>query len=102
MGAAASEAKPETLVIADPVPGTYTVVVENYDGGSAEDDWSGGVTFESPKPTIETGVKEAWILTCRTHKGRLLTQQEVIVARGKQFKAGRACDPKFVKRAASR
>jgi hypothetical protein len=96
---AASLANPETVSIPDPVAGTYTLVADNYEAGSVDDDWSGEVTFEGPDPATYTGIKEAWILTCRTKTGRLLASQEVIVDRGEQFNAGNVCDPASLKAA---
>ena len=56
----------EDAVLADPPPGTYTAVIVNYDqiDGQPYDDWGNGrVEFDSPRPRVETGVKEAWTLT---------------------------------------
>ena len=55
-----------------PPAGTYTAVLVNYDqvDGAAYDDWGNGeVTFQSPLPRTETGVKEAWTLTCERPDG---------------------------------
>ena len=64
VASAASLADPEVAVILDPLPGTYTVVVENYDGGTTTSDWTGEVVFGSPTPASYSGIKEAWNLTC--------------------------------------
>jgi Zinc carboxypeptidase len=102
VGSAATADNPETLSIPDPVPGVYTLVTDNFEGGSVADDWTGEVTFLGPEPATYTGVKEAWTLTCRTKSGRVLASQEVIVDRGETLNAGRACNPASVKQAASR
>ncbi|MGD9960715.1 M14 family metallopeptidase [Nocardioides sp.] len=102
VGQAASLDNPERVTIPDPVPGTYTVLADNYEGGSVEDDWTGEATFRGPEPATYTGIKEAWILTCRDSRGHVLAHQEVIVDRGARFYAGRVCSPSYIKRAASR
>lgn len=99
VGQGASLANPETIVIPDPVAGTYTVVADNYQGGAVDDDWTGQVEFEGPQPATYTGIQEAWVLTCRTTSGRVLASQEVIVDRGDTFNAGQVCSPSGIKRA---
>ena len=56
----------EDATLFDPPPGEYTAHVVNYDQvQSPPDDWfNGNVTFRSPTPRIETGIKESWTLTC--------------------------------------
>ncbi len=84
----------EDAVLFDPPAGTYTAVIVNYDqvDGQAYDDWSNGsVTFQSPRPRTETGIKEAWTLTCERPDGTSGTPIEVIVDRGQRFEAGDAC-----------
>ena len=67
---AASLHNPEEAVLVDPVPGEYTVLVNNYAGGS-----------------------EAWVLTCTDLRtGRIKGTREVIVDRGKVARVGRICD----------
>ena len=71
-----------------PPPGTYTAVIVNYDqvDGQPYDDWGNGrVEFASPRPRTETGVKEAWMLTCERPDGQATTPQEVIVDRGELY-----------------
>ncbi|MBD8868788.1 M14 family metallopeptidase [Nocardioides donggukensis] len=91
VGSGATLANPEVIRIPDPVAGTYTVIAENYEGGSAEDDWSGEVTFQSPDPPSYTGIKEAWLLTCSDKRGNVVNTREVVVDRGETFRAGAAC-----------
>ena len=57
----------EDASLFDPPPGQYTAVVVNYDQVmNTPDDWfDGQVTFRSPTPRIQTGVKESWTLTCK-------------------------------------
>ena len=84
----------EDAVLADPPPGTYTAVIVNYDqiDGQPYDDWGNGrVEFDSPRPRTETGVKEAWTLTCERPDGQGTTPQEVIVDRGERKDVGDAC-----------
>lgn len=84
----------EDAVLVDPPPGTYTAVIVNYDqvDGAAYDDWGNGrVEFASPRPRTETGVKEAWMLTCERPDGQATTPQEVIVDRGEVKDVGEAC-----------
>ncbi|MGL5809131.1 MAG: M14 family metallopeptidase [Nocardioides sp.] len=102
VGSAATLDNPEKLVIADPVPGTYTLVADNFEGGSVDDDWTGNVTYQSPRPATYTGIKEAWTLTCRTDSGKLLARQTVVVDRGDTYDAGRACDKAAAQRVAKR
>lgn len=83
---------PEIATMVDPVPGTYTLRVTNYDGGTAESDWTAEVTFQGPSPAVYSGLKEAWMLTCTNSKtGKVLSNREVIVDRGKVAKVGNAC-----------
>ena len=96
VGSGATLANPEEIVIPDPVAGTYTVVAENYEAGSAEDDWTGEVTFQSPTPPQDNGIDEAWQVTC-LKKGRILASQDVVVDRGEVVRLGAVCKPARVK-----
>ena len=89
VGSAASLADPEVALLIEPVPGTYTVVVENYSGG--ESDWSGEVVFSGPDPRVDTGVKEAWNLTCTRTDGTVLNARQVVVDRGQKVDVGAVC-----------
>jgi hypothetical protein len=85
----------EDAVMPDPPAGTYTAVIVNYDqvNGAAYDDWGNGrVEFASPRPRTETGVKEAWTLTCERSDNQATTPQQVIVDRG-ELKEVDACAP---------
>ena len=56
------------------------------------DDWGNGrVDFDSPRPRTETGIKEAWRITCRRPDGKATTPLDVIVDRGGRFDASAAC-----------
>ena len=92
VGSGATLDNPEVIKIPDPVAGTYTVVAENYEGGSTDDDWTGEVSFQSPEPPQESGIKEAWQLTC-LRKGKVLASREVVVDRGDVARIGKACRP---------
>jgi hypothetical protein len=83
----------EDATLFDPPPGQYKAVVVNYDQVmNAPDDWFGGkVTFRSPDPQVETGVKEAWTLTCTDARGRLQASRRVVVDRGAVAHVGNAC-----------
>ncbi|HEX6654025.1 MAG TPA: M14 family zinc carboxypeptidase [Thermoleophilaceae bacterium] len=83
----------EDAILFDPPPGQYEAVVVNYDQVmNTPDDWFGGkVTFRSPDPRIDTGVKEAWTLTCTDSRGRQLSSRQVIVDRGAVAHVGNAC-----------
>jgi hypothetical protein len=96
VGSGATLANPEEIVIPDPVAGTYTLVAENYEGGSVDDDWSGEVTFQSPTPPQDNGIDEAWQVTC-LKKGRILASQEVVVDRGEVARLGEVCRPARLK-----
>ncbi|MDZ5660682.1 M14 family zinc carboxypeptidase [Nocardioides sp. S-58] len=98
VGSGATLANPEVIRIPDPQPGTYTLVADNYAGGSAANDWSGQVTFESPTPPIETGVKESWIVSCADRRGRVFGTREVVVDRGELAGVGDICRPGSAKR----
>jgi zinc carboxypeptidase len=91
VASAASLADPEIAVLLEPQPGTYTVVVENYEGGTPATDWTGEVVFGAPDPAIVTGIKEAWNLTCTKNDGSIVTTREVIVDRGESVDVGNAC-----------
>ena len=90
VASAASLADSEVAVLIDPVPGTYTVEVNNYDGGDVSD-WTGEVGFGSPTPGTYTGVKEAWTLTCSTTGGEAVSARQVVVDRGERVDVGNAC-----------
>ena len=84
----------EDAVLFDPPAGTYTAVIVNYDqvDGQAYDDWgNGSVTFQSPRPRTETGVTEAWTLTCERPDGTSGSPREVVVDRGGRADVGDAC-----------
>ena len=84
----------EDATLFDPPPGRYTAVIVNYDqiDGQPYDDWGNGrVDFESPRPRTETGVKEAWRMTCRRPDGKATAPLDVIVDRGGRFDASAAC-----------
>ena len=49
------------------------------------------MSFRSPTPRIETGVKEGWTLTCTDAAGRLQATRQVIVDRGGRVQVGNAC-----------
>ncbi|MGH3367547.1 MAG: M14 family zinc carboxypeptidase, partial [Nocardioidaceae bacterium] len=87
---AASLADPEKASLVDPLPGTYTVEVQNYSGG-ATSDWTGSVDFQPPTPPSYTGIKEAWMLTCVNRRGQVEASREVIVDRGESVDVGNAC-----------
>ena len=91
VGSGATLDNPEVIRIPDPQAGTYTLEANNYAGGTAEFDWTGTVTFESPDPPIVTGVKEAYLLSCTDKRGNLIATQEVIVDRGEMVRVGYAC-----------
>ena len=88
----------EDAVLFDPPPGQYKAVVVNYDQVmNTPDDWFGGkVTFRSPDPRIETGVKEAWTLTCTDSRGRVQASRQVVVDRGAVAHVGNACQRRQV------
>ncbi|WP_392545097.1 M14 family metallopeptidase [Oryzobacter telluris] len=90
VGSAETLADPEVALLIEPVPGTYTVELINYDGGETSD-WTGEVRFGGPDPANYTGVKEAWTLTCSTTGGAMVSQRSVIVDRGKTVDVGNAC-----------
>lgn len=98
VGSGATLANPEVIRIPDPQPGTYTIVADNYEGGDAAHDWSGEVTFESPDPPVDTGVKEAWLVSCTDRRGRVLGTREVVVDRGEVAGVGEICRRSSLKR----
>jgi hypothetical protein len=84
----------EDASLFDPPPGQYTAVVVNYDQVmNTPDDWfDGQVTFRSPTPRIQTGIKESWTLTCRDSRGNVQGSTQVVVDRGAVAHVGNACD----------
>lgn len=88
---AASLADPEIALLVDPVPGEYTVEVNNYQGGTAATDWTGQVRFEQPQAPYATGIKEAWMLSCTKPSGAIVVTRRVVVDRGKTVDVGNAC-----------
>ena len=91
VGSGATLANPEQISIPDPVPGTYTVVAENYAGGDADHDWTGTVSFEGPTPPSYSGIEEAWLLTCEDKRGKVVNAREVIIDRGETVDVGPVC-----------
>ena len=92
VGSGASLANPEKANLIDPVPGEYTVVVNNYAGGDEASDWTGKVSFRGPDPADYTGFKESWTLTCKNAKsGKVVASRDVIVDRGETARLGNAC-----------
>jgi hypothetical protein len=91
VGGAATTADPEVASLIDPVPGVYTVEVDNYAGGTAATDWTGKVTFERPRAPIPSRIKEAWTLTCALPDGRVVASRQVVVDRSHTAHAGQAC-----------
>jgi len=94
----------EEATLLDPLPGTYRVVVVNYDQVDDDapfDDWSGSVSFTSPKPAVE-GVREAWTLTCERPGGSIAAARQVIVDRGQTVDLGSACRRQKVSAASAR
>jgi hypothetical protein len=91
VGSGATLANPEVIRVPDPAPGTYTLVADNYAGGDAAHDWSGQVSFESPDPPIDTGVKEAWLVSCTNRGGKVFGTKEVVVDRGETVGVGDLC-----------
>jgi hypothetical protein len=82
----------EDARLLDAPAGEYRAVIVNYAGG-ATSDWSGGeVRFAGPQPRIETGVKEAYQLTC-TREGEERITRQVVVDRGQTVDIGNACQP---------
>ena len=84
----------EDAILMDPPAGRYTAVIVNYDqvDGQPYDDWgNGSVRFQSPRPRTETGIKEAWRMTCRRPDGKATAPLDVIVDRGGRFDASAAC-----------
>jgi hypothetical protein len=91
VGQAATLANPEVAFMVDPVPGEYTLEVQNYFGNTAATDWTARVDFESPKPPVTTGVKEAWMMTCAKKNGDVVASRQVVVDRGQTVDVGNAC-----------
>jgi hypothetical protein len=83
----------EDASLFDPPPGEYRLHVVNYDQVvHGLDDWLGAhVSFESPRPRIESGVKESWTLTCTDSHGRVRATRQVVVDRGASAQVGDAC-----------
>jgi hypothetical protein len=83
----------EDATLFDPPPGQYKLHVVNYNQVMhTPDDWfDGHVSFRSPAPRIETGMKESWTLTCTDAAGRLQDTRQVIVDRGGRVQVGNAC-----------
>lgn len=93
VASAASLDDPEIAVLVDPVPGDYTVVVQNYDGGDTSD-WTGEVRFIAPTPAIVTGVTENYNLSCRDADGTIVGRRQVLVKRGESVDVGDPCTPR--------
>ena len=98
VGSGATLSNPERIRIPDPVAGTYTLIAENYEDGTTEDDWEGEVTFQSPDPPTFTGIKEKWVLSCTNPRGKVLATREVVVDRGETVSVRNACSKERAKR----
>ncbi len=84
---------PEVARLIDPIPGRYTVEVQNYARGDAAD-WSGSVTFRGPEPASYSGITESWMLTCTDEStGDVVGSREVVVDRGETARVGQICSP---------
>ncbi len=94
VGSGATLDNPEVIKIPDPVEGTYTIEANNYQGGDADHDWSGTVTFQSPVPPQYSGIKEAWQFSCTNRRGDILASRKVVVDRGEAVDVGKACEPR--------
>ena len=82
----------EDVVILEPVAGTYTAVIVNYDQVSRQfDDWTGQIRFAGPTPTT-FGPKEAWTLSCET-PAKTTKSQEVVVDREVALDLGQSVCP---------
>ena len=83
----------EDATLFDPPPGEYTAHMVNYDQvQSPPDDWfNGNVTFRSPTPRLDTGIKESWTLTCTGADGKVKATRQVTVDRGQRVQVGNAC-----------
>lgn len=85
----------EDAILSDPPAGNYTAVIVNYDqvldDPAQWDDWAGEVRFQAPRPRTETGIKEAWKLTCTPPGGRERNPVDVVVDRGGRVDVGNAC-----------
>lgn len=91
VGSGATLSNPEVIRVPDPAPGTYTLVADNYAGGDAAHDWTGEVSFEGPVPPVDTGIEEAWLVSCTTRGGRVFGTREVVVDRGEVVGVGDLC-----------
>lgn len=90
VASAATLANPEIAAALDPVPGGYRVEAINYASGSTAD-WTGTMSFESPVPAYESGIKESWNLTCTNKQGKVLGSRSIIVDRGEAVDVGNPC-----------
>ena len=83
----------EDATLFDPPPGEYRLHVVNYDQVMhTPDDWfDAHVSFRSPSPRVESGIKESWTLTCTDSHGRVQATRQVIVDRGRSAHVGNAC-----------
>ena len=81
----------EDALLIEPAPGTYRAVLVNYEGGDRSDWTSAGVSFASPLPLLETGIKESWQLSCRKPDGTVASIKQVVVDRGQTLDVGKVC-----------
>lgn len=75
----------EEVLLDDPVAGEYVARVVNF--AAVNPDWT--LTFGvygSTEEVLNTGTTEAWVLTCETTDGRVLSRQGVVVDRGEQVR----------------
>lgn len=91
VGSGATLDNPEVVRIPDPAPGTYTIEATNFAGGDAAHDWTAEVSFESPDPPVDTGLRDAWVVSCADRRGRVLGTREVVVERGESVGVGELC-----------
>ncbi|AGM05486.1 M14 family zinc carboxypeptidase [Amycolatopsis keratiniphila] len=82
----------EHAILYDPPAGEYRAVLVNYSQAnpSTVDDWTGGVSFQSPIPPTY-GPKEAYQLTCTSPKGKLVGLTDVYIDRGQTVDVGEVC-----------
>ena len=90
-GARVGPAQPEQIIVSDPPVGTYVAKIVNRVGTGAT--WELGVRrLDSTQRVVESGVKEAWTITCESADGKTVYDtREVTIDRGQRVALDFAC-----------
>jgi hypothetical protein len=90
-GARIGPAQPEQLIVTDPPVGEYVAKIVNRVGSGST--WQLGVRrLDSKQKVVDSGVQEAWTLTCESADGKTVYEKrEIVIGRGERRSLGLKC-----------